>query len=1132
MLSTTTIDQVRDLPIEQVIGQYITLKNAGANYKACCPLHNEKSPSFYVTPAKNTFHCFGCGAGSSGIDFVMLHDSLPFIEAVKSIASQHGIAIEETSVKGKTPEQIDEEQEMYDWVQRAQVKYRTALVERESVVRYLFGRNFTRETIIEWQFGVVPDWRVITGDLITAGKFEIGESAGLVKKKDGHQWDVMNHRITIPIHNTQGQIIGFAGRLHAELDIKKLADGPKYMNPPETPLYEKSKTLFGLYQAIQKKAFKVHGMAVLVEGYTDVIKMHQRGWNNAVATCGTALTPNQAKLLKRFTDTVLILRDGDHAGLKAIKKDVPILVEAGFTVLVCELPNRKVLVSRTERIDYELMNHKAQLILKFCPWQFIDYKFVEISEDPDTFFDQSFEYIVGVLSNYRDGIEYLTDQWFANTSGSIPATAKAIQDCTELLSLVTNMVQRDQYIKVICKKYNQKTTDFTKQISKVIQERADEAEERQRASMPDDPNNGLPAWVNLKELERDGFIQLAKDTEGYRAGIYFQNVKYRNLYNVTNFVMRPLFHIYEQYNNRRLIELEGEGGNVVVELPNNTIAAQSQFETEMIAKGNFFCNEQFTKSEFKRLTGWMLRSMPKAYELKTLGWQPEDFFAYSNAVFYNGNLVQYDELGMIKIDDKHYMSMGNSKMRKDERQTDNPYENDLFLKYVAPREGIDFEKWASMFNVAYGDHGPFGIAFVLLTLFKDIVTPVGKMPLLYCYGQKGSGKSAMAESISWLFFSGKNSEKNLIQGFNLNPGQSTQFSLYNRLERFRNCPTLMNEYDENVIEPWKIGAMKAAYDGEGREVGVGESGKRKVTRIQKPQGTIILVGQYFGLRDDGAVASRSIPCSFSLERVKALTPEQIKTFNLLRKEEQDGICFLLTDLLKLRPELQKTLAVNFANIQGNVMERMRLNGFRIEARLISNYSLILACTKSVLDAGLKLPYTYQQFYDQALLRMISHNQLLKDNSIVGMFWKSVEVMFDKSILISGVHLKIEYFPNGLRIGSGTNIERMEVGDNEVLLIRFDNVYDEYAKYQRERGNAVQNSKTVLGYLTEQTYFYGAVPVYGFTDKRTSAYAFNYSAMKEMGIVLEKISQQTNTPSVINPAPSAPDNAGKQDDLPF
>lgn len=1091
MLSTTTIDQVRDLPIEQVVNKYVTLKRAGSGWTACCPLHDEKTPSFHVTPAKNIFKCFGCGAGGDAITFIMLKEGYTFVDAVKAIAGNHGIEVVEKEVKGKTDEQKSEEIEMLDWLLKAQTKYRKELIERPSVVKYLYSRGLTRSTIIEWQFGVVPDWRVITPDLVTAGKFEIGEKAGLVRKGNGQSWDYFHHRITVPIHDAKGLLLGFGGRiLPATGNQQPETEGPKYMNPPDSPLYDKSKTLFGLDKA--RKHFAAHGMATLVEGYFDVIKMHQQGWNNAVATCGTALTSGQAKQLKRYTDTVLILRDGDKAGLKAIKKDIPILLEQQFTVYVCELPT---------------------------------------GEDPDTLFDKPFEYITNVLRNYHDGIEYLCGQWFSEAAGSISATATAIEKSVELIANITSAVRRDQYIKAICTRHKQKPAEFSKQLTKVLQHRADERAEKTKAL------NGteveiFPHWVDRKQLEVNGFVQLRQHTEGYKAGIYFADAKSKYVYQVTNFTVNPLYHIYDQSNNRRLIEIDNTHRSSVVELPTQATVNQGSFEAELMNKGNFMCYETMARSEFKRMIAWMVSTMPIAYELKTLGWQPEGFFAYSNAVFSNGNIVQYDELGMVNVEDKHYMSLGNSKIHRDERQIDNPYENDLYLKYVPARESINFEKWAQLFNESFGVNAPFGIAFAFLTLFKDVVTRVTKMPLLYCYGQKGSGKSTMAESITWLFFSGKDAEGNLIRGFNLNPGQSTPFSFFNRVERFRNCPMLCNEFDENTIEPWKTGTFKAAYDGEGREVGDGSTGKAKKTKMQKVQGTIILVGQYLAVKDDAAVSSRAIPCQFSVERLKNLTKDQVDKLNQLQEEERLGLSGMLVDLLKYREDVQKHLRKNFADIQTTLMNETRSEGYRIEARLISNYSIMLAATKTLTDLGIKLPYTFQDFYTSAKERMIKHNQTLKDNSIVNQFWKAMEVLFDKGMITAGNQFAIRHFTT-IDIKEGTSVVKKDI-KGYVLLMRFDNVYSEYAKYQRERtGQAVQGSETVLMYLKEQAYYIGLSPVHSIGDKRTSAYAFNYQAMQDMGIVLEKEHNQPITKEPLKDYTTPePTPASNPDDLPF
>ena len=1053
MLATTTIDQVRDLPIEEVIGRYIVLKKVGANYKACCPIHNENTPSFVVTPSKNIYKCFGCGNGGDAIAFVMVMENVPFYEAITIIASQHNIVIEEVEVKGKTPEQKTQEIAMADALHVAKEKYRLLLRDPKNINTYKYlrlNRNLSKASIIDWQIGLCPDWQVLTQTFINSG-FTIAEKAGLLRSGNGKVYDFYHHRIVIPIHTQRGQLIGFGGRLIDGYD------GAKYLNPAENDLYDKSKLLFGLDKATRN--FKKHGGACLVEGYFDVIKLHQHGWDNAVATCGTALTDQQAKLLKRYTDTVFIMRDGDNAGRKAIAKDIAILAAQQFNVYVILLPEK---------------------------------------QDPDSLFDDA-NLARQVLTNYVDGIEYLTDYYFAGKISPVEK-AKAIEDTIALLGSIQSTVIRDQYVKSIAKKYKLQPRELTQPLSKFFQQREEERQREQEAQS--DEYEGLPVWVDRKKLEIDGFVQLAQPTKGYRAGIYFLNANNRTLFKVTNFTIKPLYHIFEQSNNRRLIEVDNTVRNAVVEMPTQAFVNQGMFEVELLNKGTFRCDNELGRKEFKRITGWLLDSMPIAYELKTLGWQPEGFFAFSNRVYADGNLVEYDDLGMIRISDKYYMSLGNSKIHRDERATDNPYENDLFLKYVPPRQGMDFTRWAQLFHSAYGENACYGIAFVFLTLFKDLVTRVAKMPLLYCSGQKGSGKSAMAESITWLFFSGKDGEGNLIKGFNLNPGQSTPFSFYNRVERFRNCPILFNEFDENTNEPWKSGTFKAAYDGEGREVGDGTTGKKKQTKIQKVQGTIILVGQYMATKDDAAVSSRSIPCNFSLERLKNLTNEQQHNYNLLRSEEIEGLSGILTELLTHRPNVQKNLAKAFAEIQTQLVKETREKGHRIEARLISNYALMLSATKTVMALGITLPYSYEHFYGKAIDRMIKHNQTLKDNSIVNQFWKAVEVLFDNGLIQNGRELLVKHFPGGIHIKEGSSVTKKDAG--EVLLLRFSNVYSLYAKYHRERtGQAAQNEETVLLYLKEQAYFIGLTPNEDFTDKRTSAYAFNYAAMQDMGIVLEK-----------------------------
>jgi hypothetical protein len=401
------------------------------------------------------------------------------------------------------------------------------------------------------------------------------------------------------------------------------------------------------------------------------------------------------------------------------------------------------------------------------------------------------------------------------------------------------------------------------------------------------------------------------------------------------------------------------------------------------------------------------------------------------------------------------------------------------------------------------------------------------MPMLYCFGPKGAGKSAMAESITWLFFSGKNSEGDLLKGFNLNPGQGTPFSFFNRVERFRNCPILMNEFDENNIEDWKFGTFKAAYDGEGREVGDGDTGKKRKTKIQKVQGTIIIVGQYLSVKDDGSVLSRSISCQFSLERVTNLTSEQNEAYEKLKAAEQAGLSGILTDLLKHRPEVQKLLSKNFTEVQATLVADTRKDGNKVEARLISNYSLLLAATKTMCEVGLQLPYTYDDFYLQCKHQVVTHNRLLKDNNSINNFWKTVEILFDKGFIQNGREMLITVLKEVRIKENSSEIEKTFTDYKNILMVRFSNVHALYSKHLREVNQTAQQEETLLLYLKEQPYFIGLVPKQTFNDKRTSCYAFDYDMMfRDLGVVFEKNHSEEPKPK------EEPKNEQNNNDVPF
>jgi DNA primase len=341
MISPNSIEQILNVAaIEDVVGDYVNLKRAGSRYKGLCPFHDEKTPSFTVTPSLGIYKCFGCQKGGNSIQFLMDVENLSFAEAAKSLAGRYGIELIET---GQKDDEEYREKQLYRESIQAALDYAALFFEsqlhdtefgRAIGLSYFKERGFTADTIKKWRLGFSPDdWEAFVKKAQSDGyKLEYLEAAGLVKKRDnGTYYDLYRNRVIFPLYSVSGKIIGFAGRKMSNTD-----PAPKYVNSPETDLYKKSDNLFGIFQA--KSSIKKHDKVYLTEGYTDVITLHQSGIENVVASSGTALTVNQIKLLRRFTDNVTVVYDGDAAGIKASLRGIDLLLTEGLNVRVVGLP--------------------------------------------------------------------------------------------------------------------------------------------------------------------------------------------------------------------------------------------------------------------------------------------------------------------------------------------------------------------------------------------------------------------------------------------------------------------------------------------------------------------------------------------------------------------------------------------------------------------------------------------------------------------------------------------------------------------------------------------------------------------------------------------------------------------------
>lgn len=408
LILPSSIQEVNDAAkIEEVVGDFVNLKRRGANYSGLCPFHNEKSPSFNVNPARNIFKCFGCGKAGDPITFVMEHEQVSYPEAVRFLAKKYRIELKETESSDQQRQEQQAIDSLYLINQFAQEYFQGQLFDtdkgRSVGLSYFKQRGFREETIKKFGLGFAQN---DMDGLLRAGK-QKGYNTDQLKKLGlvtQYDRDFFRERVMFSIHNLTGKVIAFAGRIMAK-DPKQ----PKYINSPETEIYYKSKVLYGIFFA--KKAIRQFDECLLVEGYTDVISLHQSGIENVVASSGTALTPDQIRLIKRFTNNIKIIYDGDAAGIKAALRGLDLALAEDMNVRLVLLPDQ---------------------------------------EDPDSYIQKvgSEAFLTYLKEKGKDIVQFETELLLKEAGDDPTRRAGVLGQIANTISKIKNPLRRDEYVKV------------------------------------------------------------------------------------------------------------------------------------------------------------------------------------------------------------------------------------------------------------------------------------------------------------------------------------------------------------------------------------------------------------------------------------------------------------------------------------------------------------------------------------------------------------------------------------------------------------------------------------------------------------------------------------------------------------
>ncbi len=413
MIDRETVDRIYAAAnIVDIIGDYVTLKRKGVNYQACCPFHNEKTPSFVVSPSKGVYKCFGCGKGGNAVTFLMEHENITYPEALKMVAKRYGIEVREKELSEEEIRRNDDRESMFvlnGWAAEYFANYLHRETEGQSVGLAYFrqARGLTDATIRKFGLGFCPaKGDRMSNDALAAGykkEFLLSTGLSLARERDGSLYDRFRDRVIFPVHNISGRVVAFGGRtLRTDKTVAK------YQNSPESEIYSKKRELYGLYFA--KRAIQQQDFAIMVEGYLDVISMHQAGIENVVASSGTSLTTEQIRLLGRFTKNITVIYDGDSAGIHASLRGIDMILKEGMNVRVVLLPE---------------------------------------PEDPDSFARShtASEVQAYIRDHERDFLEFKANLLLQDAEGDPIRKAALIGDMVQSIAQIPDPIQRSVYVK-------------------------------------------------------------------------------------------------------------------------------------------------------------------------------------------------------------------------------------------------------------------------------------------------------------------------------------------------------------------------------------------------------------------------------------------------------------------------------------------------------------------------------------------------------------------------------------------------------------------------------------------------------------------------------------------------------------
>lgn len=974
----------------------VQLTKKGARFTGCCPFHSERTPSFSVDPSKNMWYCFGCHEGGDVVSYVMKKEVVDFPEALRILAKRVNIKIEETD---PTPEQIEErtKKEQLEVAMEWATKYYIECLQGDDR-RACFAREYAENrwgahTVETERLGFAPggtsllDWATKKG-LAT----DILEQAGLVKNYDGRLRDVFFDRLVIPIINTRGKVIAFTGRALGESKAK-------YVNSAETPIYKKSEGLFGIKNAMSQIAKE--GVAYIVEGGPDVLKMQSVGIANVVAPLGTALTVSQLYTIRRTAKTLIFIPDQDPpkpgerfgAGTKAVMKSGRLAIEQGFGVMVAEIPPGK-----DENGDPK-------------------------KEDPDSFFTHS--------SKLKELTPESYIEWYAKKvmeSGSITQQRELVNDCYPILAAIDDVVERKNALRTLSKI----TGHLMSFLTQGFNEFRNKLKGEEAAEQTGDTSK-------RRMFEKYGFFEDDHEYHSYKNG---------EVVEWSNFTLEPLIHIKDLVNAKRVFRIKNSSGSEdIIEFKQEELGSSSRFRSRIASLGYYIWEGDDVN--LIKMTKYLYQKTETAREITQMGWNRAGFYVFGNGAFYKNEWYDTDEMGMLRLGEAGNWYVPSASIIYRNERSFFTFERS-FIHVKTGR--ITLKSFTSKMFDVYGTPGKIGFAFMIASLFKDIIIEKTRnFPMLNLFGNKGSGKSQLSQCLM-AFYGTKREATNL--------SNSTDAACAEAIAQVSDGLVTLEEY-KNTIDLRRREMIKDLYDGNGRQrMNIDRDKKREVSAVDSG---IIIVGQE---APDVDIALFSRMVHVPLSKTQFSKEEKVK-YEELKDICTLGLTHLTLELLEHRVFFERNFRRFYEICDDEISEA--LGDEQVETRILNNWITILAAYRTLSDR-LENPIDPAELRKTCVEGIRYQNKACKRNDERAVFWATVDFLHQDGQIHNEGDYRIIYETTVMTKELSAPIEFTD--SKPVLYLSTKRVFALYRKQCKTLGEPSQSQQSLEHYLKTSDSFLG------------------------------------------------------------